>query len=319
MFSTECIIYCYMIHQYYGGKITIDQIVYIIQSNSIFIEYFMLLFENHTNLSVNTIYFQSLQNIKKNNKEVNKHVQQCKDDNNCIEMEEISYSYKKTLGYAINNINVEIKKGEKIALLGENGCGKSTFIKIITSLIEPDTGSIRASQKQSVVFQDFAKFKLKLSENIFIGELKKKDDTEAIIDALEKSGGTGMLARLPYGIESELNKEFNTYGVDLSGGEWQKIGIGRGLFRLANVIVLDEPTASLDPLAEVKEFEKLLTGSLKNQTVIIVSHRASVAKKVDRILFMKDGEIVEDGSFKQLINLKGKFYDFYKIQAKWYK
>ena len=114
-----------------------------------------------------------------------------------------------------------------------------------------------------------------------------------------------------------MSKEFSSEGVELSGGEWQKLAISRGVFRNAEVIVLDEPTAALDPIAEEKQLEAL-DSIFKDKSVIIVSHRVGITKKVDRILFLKDGKIIEDGSFEKLMENKRDFFEFYKMQSKWY-
>lgn len=138
-----------------------------------------------------------------------------------------------------------------------------------------------------------------------------------MIDSLGIVGIGKILENLPNGLQTELSKEFSSEGVELSGGEWQKLAISRGVFRNAEVIVLDEPTAALDPIAEEKQLEAL-DSIFKDKSVIIVSHRVGIAKKVDRILFLKDGKIIEDGSFEKLMENKRDFFEFYKMQSKWY-
>lgn len=319
MFLIEFIMY-YNIGLYCNsGEITLDQVVYVIQSNTAFIGYFILLLENYTNISVNNLYHQSLVKIIHNEKECNNLTNIPTTKENCIEMENVSFSYKNTTGKALKNINFSMKKGEKIALLGENGCGKSTLIKIITGLIKADHGIVKIDPQQSVVFQDYSRFKFTLNENIYIGDLKRKTEQDLVTMALVRAGGKEILEHMPFGMETELSKEFNDDGTDLSGGEWQKVAVSRGLFKEAGVFILDEPTASLDPLAEVKQFNTLLSDVLGNRGVIIVSHRVSVARKVDRIVYMKNGRIVETGTYDELMKLKGEFYKFYHIQSKWYK
>lgn len=315
MYACEFAIYLFAVLQYGNKGITIDQIVFVLESNIVFIGCLIQFLDDSGNIVVNNVYLESFNKIK--------NIRRKKDQllpsthvGKAVQLQNVDYSYENKKE-VLKNINIEIKKGEKIALLGENGSGKSTLVKIMVGLLEPDSGSICINGRQSIVFQDFAKFKFTMKENVFFGDLEEKDNEEKMIDSLGIVGIGKILENLPNGLQTELSKEFSSEGVELSGGEWQKLAISRGVFRNAEVIVLDEPTAALDPIAEEKQLEAL-DSIFKDKSVIIVSHRVGIAKKVDRILFLKDGKIIEDGSFEKLMENKRDFFEFYKMQSKWY-
>lgn len=315
MYACEFAIYLFAVLQYGNKGITIDQIVFVLESNIVFIGCLIQFLDDSGNIVVNNVYLESFNKIK--------NIRRKKDQllpsthvGKAVQLQNVDYSYENKKE-VLKNINIEIKKGEKIALLGENGSGKSTLVKIMVGLLEPDSGSICINGRQSIVFQDFAKFKFTMKENVFFGDLEEKDNEEKMIDSLGIVGIGKILENIPNGQQTELSKEFSSEGVELSGGEWQKLAISRGVFRNAEVIVLDEPTAALDPIAEEKQLEAL-DSIFKDKSVIIVSHRVGIAKKVDRILFLKDGKIIEDGSFEKLMENKRDFFEFYKMQSKWY-
>lgn len=315
MYACEFAIYLFAVLQYGNKGITIDQIVFVLESNIVFIGCLIQFLDDSGNIVVNNVYLESFNKIK-NIKRKKGQLLPSTHVGKAVQLQNVDYSYENKKE-VLKNINIEIKKGEKIALLGENGSGKSTLVKIMVGLLEPDSGSICINGRQSIVFQDFAKFKFTMKENVFFGDLEEKDNEEKMIDSLGIVGIGKILENLPNGLQTELSKEFSSEGVELSGGEWQKLAISRGVFRNAEVIVLDEPTAALDPIAEEKQLEAL-DSIFKDKSVIIVSHRVGITKKVDRILFLKDGKIIEDGSFEKLMENKRDFFEFYKMQSKWY-
>ncbi len=241
----------------------------------------------------------------------------------CLQTKNLSYRYPLTDQYRIKNIDFTIRQGEKIAFVGENGAGKTTFVKLLTGMLEPSKGEIFlngvnikeidfSSRYDSIsnVFQEPAQFNtFTISDNIFLGDVCKERNEEQINDALKFSGFEGVDK------DTLLGKDVG--GTDISGGQWQKLAIARAYYRHRDFMVLDEPTSNLDPISETNIFEKYLA-MMKDKTVIIVTHRISMASLADRIVVFKDGRIVEDGSHKTLLLKDGVYARLYSIQAKWY-
>ncbi len=231
---------------------------------------------------------------------------------------------------ALHEVRFQLKPGEKVALVGENGAGKTTIVKLICRLYDPSRGRIlvdgrdlreydlEAWRKQiAVVFQDFARFHLPVKENIGIGSIEAMDDLDRIHQAAIRSGAASFVARLPRGMETFLGKQFAD-GVDLSGGEWQKIAMARAFMKDAQILILDEPTASLDPRSEHEVYEKF-TELVGDKTVLLISHRLSAVRLSDRILVLQDGRIVEQGSHEELMRLGGIYAEMYHMQADRYE
>lgn len=252
------------------------------------------------------------------------------DEINTIELEDISFKYPDEQNFAIENVNLIIKKGKSVSIVGYNGSGKSTLVKCLTGLYNVTSGRILINdvdykdiaksslfERISIVMQDFYKYKYTVRENIGFGNLENLKKDEKLnqllqdVDLLERINKTQM------GIDSYLTKEM-PYGVDLSGGEWQRIAIARAQFKNADLVILDEPTAAIDPISEVSIF-KLFKDVSKNKTSITISHRLGPTKFSDRIIVMDKGRIVEDGHFDELISSKGLFFEMYQAQADWYR
>lgn len=224
----------------------------------------------------------------------------------------VSFTYPHQDRYAIDNISFEINKGEKIALVGSNGSGKSTLSKIIIGLYKPDKGVINVEKgkqgsyedKRTAVFQDYAKYKLSVKDNVRISDFNKRESVQAKIDLFAGDVKVGM--------DSVLGKEFGN--EDLSGGQWQSLAIARGFYKDAGFVILDEPTAAIDPIKE-DNYYSLFEQELKDKTAIMVTHHMASVKIADRIILLKDGKIQEEGSFENLMALKGEFYNIYSTQA----
>lgn len=242
-----------------------------------------------------------------------------------ISIKNLTFLYPNQETPAISNLNLEISNGEKIAIIGDNAAGKSTLIKIILGLYNAPEGTVFYNDvdqtktdlpylwtKCGVVFQDFTKYKMSLRENISLG---RSDITENIIKEIMKDFKMNKLLETK-GIDVKLGDIYSE-SVELSGGEWQKIALSRLLCRKNNFIILDEPTSALDPLSEYEILNELIEMN-KNNTTIIVTHRIGIASKVDRIIFMKNGSIIEEGSHFELLQLKGDYYDTWNKQIEWY-
>lgn len=241
-----------------------------------------------------------------------------------IVLRDVSFIYPNANKESLSNINLTIKAGTSLAIVGENGSGKSTLTKIIMGLYKPSQGVVQYDGKDmekysksskfrniSAVFQNFIKYKLSAEDNIKISNISSQDSIENVSSQINLS-----FADLKIKNETILSRDFG--GQELSGGEWQRLAIARGLYRPHNLIVLDEPTAAIDPIEEANvfcTFKKLSN----NRTCIFVTHRLGSTQIADKIVVMENGQIVEEGTNEDLINLKGKYYNLLESQAKWYK
>ncbi len=246
-----------------------------------------------------------------------------------FEFVNVSFKYKGANSYAIRNLNLSIENGKKYAIVGENGAGKTTFVKLLTRMYDATEGQILLNGVDikeyeydeymsifSAVFQDFKLFSFTLAENVALKKVQAEDEG-LIEDKLFESGFGNKLKKLADGISTSVNKDFDTSGFEPSGGEAQKIALARALYKDASVIILDEPTAALDPKAEYdmyNNFNKLT----KDKTTIFISHRLSSSRFCDEIIVFKDTKILEKGSHEELINRKGEYSKLYAMQSKYY-
>lgn len=241
-----------------------------------------------------------------------------------IRLRDVSFAYPNASRNALQNINLTIKAGTSLAIVGENGSGKSTLTKVIMGLYDPTKGEVVYGDKPlhpyskasrfkgiSAVFQDFIKYKLPLEDNIKISNITSELATEKFLDKVDIN-----LPELNIKGNTILSREFG--GQDLSGGEWQRIAIARGLYRSHNIIVLDEPTAAIDPIEEANVFDSFKRISV-GKTCVFVTHRLGSTKIADRIIVMDKGEIVEEGTHLELLKMKGRYYELLQSQAQWYE
>ena len=213
---------------------------------------------------------------------------------------------------ALDNISFEINRGEKVALVGVNGSGKSTLSKLILGLYKPDKGevitekskTVSSEDRRTAIFQEYAKYKLSVEENVRISDFDKMESAQSKIDLFSKD--------IKVDLQTILGREFGN--MELSGGQWQSLAIARGFYRDATLLVLDEPTAAIDPIKE-DYYYTLFRQELKDKTAILVTHHLASVKIADCIILLKDGEIKEIGSFDNLMALKGEFYKIYSAQA----
>lgn len=257
------------------------------------------------------------------------------DANSGIVLKNVSFRYPEANSDSLTDISLEVKKGETIAIVGENGAGKTTLVKLMIGLYLPtegsvviggvDTRDVSASSIYkgiSAVFQKFQKYKMTLRENIAISDMssyesgREKTVYESKLEnAAQKADLDINEESFPQGYETMLSREFD--GVDLSGGQWQRIAIARGFYRAHGMIVLDEPTAAIDPIEETNIYKKFAEIS-RGKTSIIVTHRLGSAKIADRIIVMDKGKIVEIGTHDELMKAKGKYAEMFNAQAQWY-
>lgn len=246
---------------------------------------------------------------------------------NEIRFEKVFYRYKNKENFALHNVNISIKKGETIFIVGMNGSGKSTFIKLMTGLYRPTAGNIlydgnnqdeigNIFQNFTVLFQDYSKFPFSINDNVTLGKGQRSNTNNSIDSVLEKVGMDKYVNTLPEKGETFLGK-IKMGAINLSEGQWQKVALARALYRNSDIYIFDEPTASLDPLAESQLFE-LYSQIPNDKTKIIISHRLGYAKYADRIILFENGTITEQGSFDSLVNQKGAFYKMYETQRELY-
>ncbi len=247
-----------------------------------------------------------------------------------FEFKDVSFRYPGTERLVLNRLNFRLEPGERIALIGQNGQGKTTIVKLITRLYDPTGGRILLdgidlreysiedlSNEIGVIFQDFMRYEMTARANIAVGRIEYIDDLSKIEAAAEKSLADGVVARLPRRYDQMLGRRFEG-GVDLSGGEWQKLALARAYLRDAQVLILDEPTAALDARAEYEVFERF-NELTEGKMALFISHRFSTVRMAERIIVLEDGAIAEEGSHDSLIALNGRYAEMFELQASSYR
>ena len=247
-----------------------------------------------------------------------------------FEFQNVGYKYSNSENWANRNLSFTLNAGEKLALVGENGAGKTTLVKLLARLYEPTEGlilldgydlreyDIRELRMQiGIIFQDFLKYQMTMAQNIATGNIEQKENRDLIITAAEQSLANLVVNKLPHKYDQQLGKRFND-GVELSGGEWQKVALARAYMRKAQLMILDEPTAALDARAEYEVFQRFAELT-KQRTSVLISHRFSTVRMADRILVLEKGKILEIGSHQQLLSMNGKYAELFNLQAMGYQ
>jgi ATP-binding cassette subfamily B protein len=247
-----------------------------------------------------------------------------------FEFRNVSFHYPGSDRLILEGLDFHLRPGERVALIGENGQGKTTIVKLITRLYDPTEGEILLDgvdlreysledlyREIGVIFQDFMRYEMTARENIAVGRIEQLQDLELIRAAAHKSMADEVIAKLSGGYEQMLGRRFNE-GVDLSGGEWQRLALARAYLRDAQLLVLDEPTAALDARSEAEVFERF-SELTQAKMALFISHRFSTVRMADRIVVLADGRIAEDGDHRQLMALGGRYAELFELQAASYR
>jgi ATP-binding cassette subfamily B protein len=244
--------------------------------------------------------------------------------------ENVGFKYTNSEQWAIRHLNFTLHASEKLALVGENGAGKTTLVKLLARLYDPAEGRIMLDgydlkeydlldlrKNVGVIFQDFIRYQMTVAQNVSVGNIEEKENRDLIINASKKSLADLLIQKLPNKYEQALGKRFNQ-GVELSGGEWQKIALARAYMKNAQLLILDEPTSSLDARAEYEVFQRFAELT-KGKTAVLISHRFSTVRMADRILVLDKGELLEYGSHQELLSRNGRYAELFKLQAMGYQ
>jgi ATP-binding cassette subfamily B protein len=247
-----------------------------------------------------------------------------------FEFRDVCFHYPESSRMVLNRLNFQLRPGERVALIGENGQGKTTIVKLITRLYDPSEGQILLDgvdlrdydledlhREMGVIFQDFMRYEMTARENIAVGRVEEIDNLELLQAAARKSMADHVIGRLPRRYEQMLGRRFDQ-GVDLSGGEWQKVALARAYLRDAQLLILDEPTAALDAPSEFEVFRRF-SELTAGKTALFISHRFSTVRMADRIVVLDNGRIVEEGSHHQLASQGGRYAEMFEMQASSYR
>jgi ATP-binding cassette subfamily B protein len=244
--------------------------------------------------------------------------------------EEVGFRYPGAERWAVRHLNFTLHAGEVLALVGENGAGKTTLVKLLARLYDPDEGRILLDGRDlrdydvaelrsntGVIFQDFVRYHLSAADNIAVGRIEARHDRARIVDAAHRSLADEVIERLPQQYDQVIGKLFRG-GIDLSGGEWQKIAIARAYMRDAQVLILDEPTAALDARSEFEVFQRFKELS-QDKTAVLISHRFSSVRMADRIVVLADGTVEATGTHDELLRQQGRYAELFELQAAGYR
>jgi len=247
-----------------------------------------------------------------------------------FEFRNVSFRYPGSSRLVLNGLNFHLRPGERVALIGENGEGKTTIVKLLTRLYDPADGEVLLDgvdlreydledlyREIGVIFQDFMRYEMTARENIAVGRIERMSDVELLQQSARKSMASDVLRKLPLGFEQMLGRRFDG-GVDLSGGEWQKVALARAYLRDAQVLILDEPTSALDARSEYEVFKRFAELTAEKMALFI-SHRFSTVRMADRIVVLENGRIAEEGDHDTLTSLGGRYAEMFELQAASYR
>ncbi|MDU5883564.1 MAG: ABC transporter ATP-binding protein [Clostridium perfringens] len=325
------VVYGYLIYNVLFTGMSIGDFTMYFSTINGFGDWMKGILDDLANIKAQNMYLDDMREfleIKSENKEKTRDIPI--DSSYEIEFKNVSFKYPKTDKYIYKNLSLKIKKGQRLAIVGINGAGKTTFVKLLCRLYEPTSGeilingvNIKDFSKEeyykilSVVFQDIKTFAFTVAENVSLENLEEVD-REKVLHCIEKAGVGDKINSLQKGIDTSLLKILDGEGVELSGGENQKLALARALYKNGKIVILDEPTSALDAVAEYniyKGFDELIG----DKTAIYISHRLASTKFCDVIAFFENGEIVEYGTHEELLKKNGKYSDMFNIQAQYYK
>jgi ABC-type multidrug transport system fused ATPase/permease subunit len=292
------------------------------------------LFDRFVKMYENNLYmtdFFALMDIPTKENTVQNGIKIPKDQPPLIEFVNVSFKYPNSENYIYKNFSLTIEPGKDVALVGENGAGKTTFIKLLLRLYDVNKGKILVNghnikdldlrswyDNVGILFQDFNRYAYSIEENIFLGDIERSEDAESVVRSAKSAKADAFIKRFKTGYKQMLSNAFKD-GVELSGGQWQRIALARAFFRSANVLVLDEPTSAIDAKGEDDIFKKIFKMQ-QDKTTIIISHRFSTVRNADLIYVIEDGQIVEKGNHNILMNMEnGKYKYMFELQAEGYK
>ncbi|BAB80539.1 probable ABC transporter [Clostridium perfringens str. 13] len=327
----ECVVYGYLIYNVLFTGMGIGDFTMYFSTINGFGDWMKGILDDLANIKAQNMYLDDMREfleIKSENKEKTRDIPI--DSSYEIEFKNVSFKYPKTDKYIYKNLSLKIKKGQRLAIVGINGAGKTTFVKLLCRLYEPTSGeilingvNIKDFSKEeyykilSVVFQDIKTFAFTVAENVSLEDLEDVD-REKVLHCIEKAGVGDKINSLQKGIDTSLLKILDGEGIELSGGENQKLALARALYKNGKIVILDEPTSALDAVAEYniyKGFDELIG----DKTAIYIYHRLASTKFCDVIAFFENGEIVEYGTHEELLKKNGKYSDMFNIQAQYYK
>ena len=325
--------YVFIVLKAVAGLVTIGDLTFLAGSFSQLRNQLQTVFSRFSNITQSAMYLQDYfefidMDFSSDNPE--QYREAPSEFNHSIQFENVSFSYPQSEKMVLSSLTFDLKKGEKLALVGENGAGKTTLIKLLLRLYEPTGGQIlmdgvpiREYRKEDyqkmlgAIFQDFVKYYLTAKINIAVGNIDEQHNSEKIKDAAVQSLANDVIESLPMGYDQGLGRRFKK-GAELSGGQWQKIALARAYMSDAPIIILDEPTSALDARAESEVFQRFI-GLTKDRTSIIISHRFSTVRMADRILVLQNGSILELGTHEELLAKPKLYAKLFELQAEGYR
>ncbi len=324
--------YIYLGYQLLKKHILIDTFGAMVSATIRFTGHFSSMVENFTGLQQQSRYVDDFLWIIDYKPQIEKNVGKIfEEEFQELKIEDILFRYPESDQYQLNHVSMTIHRGEKIAIVGHNGSGKTTLMKLLLRFYQLQSGDIlmnqvsyqeyneRSLRKQfSIVFQDFQIYALTIAENVLMRKVLNKEDEARVLDALDKVGLKEKILSMPHGIYTQVTREFDRDGASFSGGERQRLVIARVFASDASIYILDEPTASLDPIAE-ERINRLVMQSTKDKTIIIIAHRLSTVVDADKIYLMKEGKIKEEGTHQELMKQNQDYAEMFLTQKRLYE
>ena len=331
LFFRELIVYGYLVFRYIRGTVTTGNFMMYFNSISSMTSTLMQMIELFVRLKGQAAYadvYRSYLEIEDEDADETNTQPVPKANEYEIEFKNVRFAYPHGKKDIYKNLNLKIKAGQKLAIVGINGAGKTTFVKLLARLYDPQEGCILINGKDirtfdrdeywkmlSVVFQEVKTFAFSVAENV---AMTKDFSREKVVDAIDKSGMRERIELLENGIDTQVLRIFDEKGIEFSGGESQKLALARALYKDAPIVVMDEPTAALDALSESRIYEQF-NDMVKDKTAIYISHRLASTRFCDVIAFFENGEIVEYGTHSELMALGGKYAEMFSLQAHYYQ